>query len=81
MGQNLYRLGAHRRHGGKSQHHRRPLKGRIDIKGAGGIRDLATVRALYQLGVRRFGMSHGAVTKVLAELEQHPERFPELNAD
>ena len=42
---------------------------------------LATVRALYQLGVRRFGMSHGAVTKVLAELEQHPERFPELNAD
>ncbi|MFS9573948.1 2-deoxyribose-5-phosphate aldolase, partial [Klebsiella quasipneumoniae] len=53
----------------------------IDIKGAGGIRDLATVRALYQLGVRRFGMSHGAVTKVLAELEQHPERFPELNAD
>ncbi|HFV9195702.1 TPA: 2-deoxyribose-5-phosphate aldolase, partial [Escherichia coli] len=27
------------------------------------------------------GMSHGAVTKVLAELEQHPERFPELNAD
>ncbi|MEP9942011.1 deoxyribose-phosphate aldolase [Klebsiella sp. GG_Kp153] len=57
------------------------LKGRIDIKGAGGIRDLATVRALYQLGVRRFGMSHGAVTKVLAELEQHPERFPELNAN
>ncbi len=57
------------------------LKGRIDIKGAGGIRDLATVRALYQLGVRRFGMSHGAATKVLAELEQHPERFPELNAD
>ena len=57
------------------------LKGRIDIKGAGGIRDLATVRALYQLGVRRFGMSHGAVTKVLAELEQHPERFPELNVD
>lgn len=57
------------------------LKGRIDIKGAGGIRDLAAVRALYQLGVRRFGMSHGAVTKVLAELEQHPERFPELNAD
>ena len=56
-------------------------KVRIDIKGAGGIRDLATVRALYQLGVRRFGMSHGAVTKVLAELEQHPERFPELNAD
>mgnify|MGYP000975848712 CR=1 FL=1 len=45
------------------------------------IRDLATVRALYQLGVRRFGMSHGAVTKVLAELEQHPERFSELNAD
>lgn len=57
------------------------LKGRIDIKGAGGIRDLATVRALYQLGVRRFGMSHGAVSKVLTELEQHPERFPELNAD
>lgn len=24
VGQNLYRLGAHRRHGGKSQHHRRP---------------------------------------------------------
>ena len=48
-----HRLGADRRDGGKSQHHCRPARGRIDIKGAGGIRDLETVRALYQLGVRR----------------------------
>lgn len=56
------------------------LKGCIDIKGAGGIRDLDTVRELYRLGVRRFGMSLGAVTTVLAQLEQNPDLFPELNA-
>ncbi|WP_058911477.1 deoxyribose-phosphate aldolase [Entomohabitans teleogrylli] len=57
------------------------LQGRIDIKGAGGIRDLATVRELYRLGVRRFGMSLNAVTQVLAQLEQDPSLFPELNAN
>nr|WP_142015697.1 deoxyribose-phosphate aldolase [Serratia fonticola] len=57
------------------------LKGRIDIKGAGGIRDLETVRKLYQLGVRRFGMSLGAVTTVFAQLEQNPDLFPELNSN
>ena len=82
MGQNLYRLGAHRRHGGKKVSIIADQQKAESIsKAPGGIRDLATVRALYQLSVRRFGMSHGAVTKVLAELEQHPERFPELNAD
>lgn len=55
------------------------LKGRIEIKGAGGIRDLDTVRTLYRLGVRRFGMSLSAVSKVLAQLEQDPGLFPELN--
>jgi deoxyribose-phosphate aldolase len=38
------------------------------------------VRELYRLGVRRFGMSLGAVTTVLAQLEQNPDLFPELNA-
>ncbi len=45
MGQNLYRLGAT----GATVEKSASLptsKGRIDIKGAGGIRDLATVRAL-----------------------------------
>jgi deoxyribose-phosphate aldolase len=45
------------------------LKGRIKIKGAGGIRDLDTVRALYRLG---------ATQKLLEQLEQNPELFPEL---
>jgi deoxyribose-phosphate aldolase len=54
------------------------LKGRIKIKGAGGIRDLDTVRALYRLGVRRFGMSANATQKLLEQLEQNPEQFPEL---
>nr|WP_261232010.1 deoxyribose-phosphate aldolase [Serratia entomophila] len=55
------------------------LRGRIQIKGAGGIRDLDTVRALYRLGVRRFGMSAAATQRVLEQLEQDPGLFPELN--
>lgn len=54
------------------------LRGCIQIKGAGGIRDLATIRALYRLGVRRFGMSAAATQKVLEQLEQDPSLFPEL---
>ena len=46
---------------------------------AGGIRDLDTVRALYRLGVRRFGMSAAATQRVLEQLEQDPGLFPELN--
>ena len=55
------------------------LRGRIQIKGAGGIRDLNTVRMLYRLGVRRFGMSAAATQQVLEQLEQNPNLFPELN--
>lgn len=55
------------------------LRGRIQIKASGGIRDLDTVRALYRLGVRRFGMSASATQKVLEQLEQDPNLFPELN--
>ncbi|PSH20449.1 deoxyribose-phosphate aldolase [Yersinia pseudotuberculosis] len=55
------------------------LRGRVQIKGAGGIRDLDTVRALYRLGVRRFGMSATATQQVLEQLEQDPSLFPELN--
>lgn len=55
------------------------LKGRIQIKGAGGIRDLDSVRTLYRLGVRRFGMSQNSVAKILEQLEQDPALFPELN--
>ncbi|WP_279025937.1 deoxyribose-phosphate aldolase [Gibbsiella quercinecans] len=55
------------------------LRGRIQIKGAGGIRDLATIRALYRLGVRRFGMSAATTQKVLEQLEQDPNLFPELH--
>lgn len=55
------------------------LRGRIQIKGAGGIRDLATIRALYRLGARRFGMSAATTQKVLEQLEQDPSLFPELH--
>jgi deoxyribose-phosphate aldolase len=54
------------------------LQGRLHIKGSGGIRDLDTIRTLYRLGVRRFGMSASATEKVLAQLEQDPSLFPEL---
>lgn len=54
------------------------LQGRLRIKGSGGIRDLDTIRTLYRLGVRRFGMSASATEKVLAQLEQDPSLFPEL---
>ena len=57
------------------------LQGRIRIKGSGGIRDLDTVRELYRLGVRRFGMSAAATEKVLLQLEADPTLFPELNGD
>jgi deoxyribose-phosphate aldolase len=57
------------------------LQGRLRIKGSGGIRDLDTIRTLYRLGVRRFGMSASATEKVLAQLEQDPSLFPELAQD
>jgi deoxyribose-phosphate aldolase len=76
VGQNLHRLGADRRDGEKVSIIADQLKGRIDIKGAGGIRDLATVRALYQLGVRRFGMSHGAVTRCWLNWSSTRNAFP-----
>jgi len=53
--------------------------GGIQIKGAGGIRDLATIRALYRLGVRRFGMSASVTQKVLEQPKQDPSLFPELH--
>ncbi len=55
------------------------LKGCIDIKGAGNSRSGYRARAL---PARRPPLRHesGAVTTVLAQLEQNPDLFPELNA-
>lgn len=55
------------------------LKGRIGIKASGGIRDLELIKDLYALGVRRFGLSISTTKKVLEQLEENPELFPELN--
>lgn len=55
------------------------LKGRIGIKAAGGIRDLETLRKLYTLGVRRFGVSTSTTLKILEQVEKNPSAFPELS--
>lgn len=45
----------------------------VGIKAAGGIRNADTVVEMLRLGVRRFGISHGAALKILAEFE---EKYP-----
>lgn len=45
----------------------------VGIKAAGGIRDVETVVRMLRLGVRRFGISHGAALKILGDFaEQYP---------
>jgi len=47
-------------------------QGRMRLKAAGGIRDLATIRAMADAGVTRFGMNaHAALAAVAAAREEH----------
>ena len=41
------------------------VKGAIKVKASGGIRDLATVEKMHQLGVRRFGINTRAAVSIL----------------
>jgi len=40
---------------------------RIGVKGAGGIRDLETLLAMYQLGARRFGLGLNSAKQILSQ--------------
>lgn len=46
---------------------KRTVGDRCGVKAAGGVRDLAALRALYALGARRFGISARAAEATLAE--------------
>ncbi len=46
--------------------------GRAGIKAAGGVRDLATVVAMYRLGVRRFGIGVANGTRILQDCAALP---------
>lgn len=48
--------------------------GRAALKAAGGIRDVATIRAMADLGVTRFGMNADAATAAIAALEAEAVR-------
>ena len=43
------------------------VRGRAEMKAAGGVRDLATVRAMADLGVTRFGMNAEVALRLAAE--------------
>ncbi len=45
--------------------------GRADLKAAGGIRDLDTVRTMAELGVTRFGMNATAALAAVAATKDH----------
>ena len=45
------------------------VAGRCQVKAAGGIRSLATLQALYDVGARRFGVGVGSARKILAEIQ------------
>ncbi len=45
------------------------VAGRCKVKAAGGIRSLATLQALYDVGARRFGVGVGSARKILAEIQ------------
>ncbi len=51
---------------------REAVGGRAGIKAAGGVRDLATLVAMYRLGVRRFGIGTASGTRILAECAAQP---------
>jgi deoxyribose-phosphate aldolase len=44
--------------------------GSIKVKASGGIRDLATVRKMHQIGVSRFGINMQSSIKILRQAEQ-----------
>ena len=46
--------------------------GRAGLKAAGGVRDLATVAAMYRLGVRRFGIGAASGIRILEECAALP---------
>jgi deoxyribose-phosphate aldolase len=46
--------------------------GRAGIKAAGGVRDLATLVAMYRLGVRRFGIGAASGSRILADCAALP---------
>jgi deoxyribose-phosphate aldolase len=46
--------------------------GRAGIKAAGGVRDLATLVAMYRLGVRRFGISTANGIRILEDCAAQP---------
>jgi deoxyribose-phosphate aldolase len=50
----------------------------IQVKAAGGIRDLDTVVAMLRMGVTRFGMNAEAAAAVLRELAARPGGFIEI---
>lgn len=50
----------------------------IQVKAAGGVRDLETVRTMYGMGVRRFGMNIEAATAIVRECVSLPAGAAEL---
>ncbi len=48
-------------------------QGRIGMKASGGIRDLDTLIAMYQLGVRRFGINTHAAVEIVRRCQQLPD--------
>ncbi|WP_210651552.1 deoxyribose-phosphate aldolase [Nocardioides sp. SYSU D00065] len=48
------------------------VAGAAELKAAGGVRDLATVRAMVALGVTRFGMNAAVAAELAAEAAQDP---------
>ena len=48
------------------------VSGRVGIKAAGGVRDLATIAAMHRLGVRRFGIGTANGIRILAECAAQP---------
>ena len=51
---------------------RAAVGGRAGLKAAGGVRDLATVAAMYRLGVRRFGIGTASGIRILEECAALP---------
>jgi deoxyribose-phosphate aldolase len=45
------------------------VAGAIKVKASGGIRDLATVRKMHQIGVSRFGINMQSAIKILSQAE------------
>ena len=55
---------------------RRAVGGRAQVKAAGGVRDLATVREMRAAGCDRFGISLCHTVRLLEEAEKLPDSYP-----